>query len=47
MLVSSCLLGVLFSFMLMTLDDVINVDVQDVSYVFIYLSVGLCIKLFI
>ena len=37
--VSSCLLGVLFCFMLMILDNGIIVDLQFVSYVFIYLSI--------
>ena len=35
-----------FLFMFMILDNVINVDVQLVSYIFIYLSIGIFSKLF-
>ena len=46
MFISSYLLGVLFLFMLMIHDNVINVDVQFVSYIVIYLSIGIFSKLF-
>ena len=35
-----------FLFMLMIHDNVINVDMQLISYIFIYLSIGIFSKLF-
>ena len=35
-----------FLFMLMIHDNIINVDVQIVSYIFIYITIGIFSKLF-